>query len=229
LHEMIFVTGTDTGVGKTVLSLLLMQYFFARGKTPFYLKPAQTGCLDPLDTDSDARFIYRHVPQLAGKDPAESVICCFKNPKAPFFAARDEGAVLDENRIFQVISDKHRLYDPLILEGAGGLMVPMTDQMLVIDFIKLLNARPLLAARAGLGTINHTLLSIESLRSRGIQPAGIIFINSGESPVDEVMIRENMEAIELFSGVPVAGTIGMICDFSRPQAANLQPLEKIFR
>src|SRR4030042_3873426 len=93
--DNIFVAGTDTGVGKTVLSLLLMQFFSARGDRPFYLKPLQTGCKDPLDRDSDAAFVYRHVASLKGKDPAESAIYCFRNPKAPYFAARDEGRVID--------------------------------------------------------------------------------------------------------------------------------------
>jgi dethiobiotin synthetase len=225
---MIFVTGTDTGVGKTVLSMMLMHYFFAKGKTPFYLKPIQTGCIDPDAVDSDARFIYQQVAQLKGKDPADSVVCCFKNPKAPYFAARDEGTVLDMNLIFKTITDKHGACDPLIVEGAGGLMVPMTDQMLVVDFIKLLNARPLLAARAGLGTINHTLLSIEYLRSRGIQPAGVIFMNPGEPSVREEMIHENMEAIKLFSGITVAGIIGQIDNFSSPGKDAFRPLESIF-
>ena len=100
-RENIFVVGTDTGIGKTVLSLLLMQFFYARGYTPFYLKPAQTGCVDPYDIDSDARFIYQHVKPLNRKDPADSVVYCFKNPKAPYFAARDEGEEID----FKVIVD----------------------------------------------------------------------------------------------------------------------------
>jgi dethiobiotin synthetase len=228
LRDLIFVTGTDTGVGKTVLSLILMQYFFRKGKRPFYLKPAQTGCADPYDTDSDARFIYGHIQQLSGQNPADSVILCFKNPKAPFFAARDEGKVLDMEKVFKVISDRHRTSDPLIVEAAGGLMVPMTDQMLVADFIKLLNARPLLAARAGLGTINHTLLSVESLRARGIQPAGIVFMDSGPSPTNAEMISENIEAVRQFSGITVAGTIGAIGDFSNPGDDCFRPLEKIY-
>ena len=77
------------GSGKTVLALLMMQFFFAKGYSPFYLKPVQTGCKDANDTDSDASFIYRHVEPLMDKEPAESVIYCFKNPKAPLYAASE--------------------------------------------------------------------------------------------------------------------------------------------
>ena len=76
----LFITGTDTGAGKTVLSLLLMQYLYSKGADPFYLKPFQTGCKNAYDTDSDARFIYSHVSQLKGKDPAGSVHLCGQGP-----------------------------------------------------------------------------------------------------------------------------------------------------
>jgi dethiobiotin synthetase len=68
----LYIVGTDTGIGKSVLSLLLMQYFYAGGDSPFYIKPFQTGCKDPYDTDSDAKFIYTHVTQLKNSDPADS-------------------------------------------------------------------------------------------------------------------------------------------------------------
>ena len=68
-----------------------MQFFYKRGDEPFYVKPLQTGCVDPYDTDSDAKLIYQNVVPLKGKDPADSVIYCFTNPKAPYFSARDEG------------------------------------------------------------------------------------------------------------------------------------------
>ncbi len=110
----LFVVGTDTGVGKTVLSLLLMQFFFAMGHTPFYIKPIQTGCRDPYDTDSDAKFIYQHIESLKSNDPADSVIYCFKNPKAPFFAARDEGKVITFSEIERAVLQKAGNHSPFI-------------------------------------------------------------------------------------------------------------------
>ena len=79
----ICVVGTDTGVGKTVVSLLLMQWLYAEGYSPFYLKPFQTGCADPSDGRSDAAFVYRHTAALESKDPAPSVIYCRPTPTAP--------------------------------------------------------------------------------------------------------------------------------------------------
>jgi len=124
--DILFVVGTDTGVGKTVLSLLLIQFFYARGYTPFYLKPVQTGCEDPYDTDSDAGFIYRHVKPLRNRAPADSIIYCFRNPKAPIFAARDEKRTIDLSLIERAVTEKAVMHAPLVIEGAGGVLVPVT-------------------------------------------------------------------------------------------------------
>ena len=226
--ENLFVVGTDTGVGKTVLALLMMQFFFAKGYDPFYLKPVQTGCANANDKDSDAKFIYRHVTSLRGKEPAESVIYCFKNPKAPLYAARDEGKTIDPSKIERAVSQKVKAHSPLILEGAGGVLVPVTGRKLIVDIIGLVNATPVIAARAGLGTINHTLLTIEAIENRGLKPRGIIFIDAGEQETPPEMIRENISAVEETSGIRVAGVIGRIHDFSRPPRDFYKPLAEMF-
>lgn len=226
--DNIFIVGTDTGAGKSVLSLLLMQYFYAKGFTPFYLKPIQTGCVNPLDTDSDAKFIHRHVTPLASKDPAESVIYCFRNPKAPYFAARNEGKEIDIKTIQSAVALKSTLYSPVIMEAAGGLLVPVTEKLLVIDLISLTKTRPLIAARSGLGTINHTLLTVEALMRRDIQPLGIVFIDAGELETPPEMLQENIEAVEKFSDLKVAGVIGFIKDFSHPPQSCYRPFKRIF-
>ncbi len=225
--DKIFVVGTDTGIGKTVLSLLLMQFFYANGCIPFYIKPIQTGCSDPYDKDSDAKFIYKHVKQLTKKDPADSIVYCFREPKAPYFASRNEGKNIDLRTIQDVLYKKSRIYSPVIMEAAGGLFVPVNEETLIIDLVKMTGAKPIIAARAGLGTINHTLLTIEALHKRDIQPAGIVFIDAGEKPAPQDMINENMEAVEGFSGIKVAGVISRIKDFSNPKKECYQPIESL--
>jgi dethiobiotin synthetase len=227
VNNAIFITGTDTGVGKTIFSLLLMQYFYAKGCAPFYLKPVQTGCLNPYDADSDALFVYRHVPELHEKDPADSVVYCFKNPKAPYFAARDEGATVDIEIIRRAVARRHSASSPLILEGAGGLMVPVTDSLLMTDLIKELRAAPVIVARAGLGTINHTSLSVEALRRRGIEPGGIVFMDAGEMPAGRDMVAENMEAVLRITGITVCGVIRRISNFSNPGEECFKPIEEL--
>lgn len=226
--ENLFVVGTDTGVGKTVLALLLMQFFFSQGYNPFYLKPIQTGCKDPHDIDSDAKFIYRNVKLLKDKEPADSVIYCFNNPKAPLFAARDDGKTIDLSVIERAVVEKTRFYSPLIIEGAGGVLVPVVGNTFMADLIVLTKSKPVIAARAGLGTINHTLLTIEALTGRGLKPMGIIFIDAGEKETPLEMVMENKLAVEEASGIKVAGIIGKLHNFSKPPQHCYLPLEKIF-
>ena len=223
----IMIVGTDTGVGKTVVSLLLMQLLYARGYTPFYLKPFQTGCQTPQDACSDARFVYSHTLALQQSNPGESVLYCQPAPKAPYFAARDAGQSIDPNRVLETIRQKRCNYSPVVVEAAGGLLVPLTEQMLMVDLIAQSDCRPLLVARAGLGTINHTLLSIEALHSRRQSPMGIVFVDESTSPADPDLISENMAAVTSFSGCQVQGVITRQTDFERPSATAYRPLEKI--
>lgn len=226
--ENIFVVGTDTGIGKTVLSLILMQFFYSRGETPFYIKPIQTGCRDPYDPDSDAGFIYKNVKALKRKDPSDSVIYCFKKPKAPCFAARDERKKIDLQVIGEFLEKKSRVFYPIIIEAAGGVLVPVDEKNLMVDLIQFTAAKPVIAARAGLGTINHTLLTIEALTKRGIRISGVVFLDPGEEATQDKMIKENIEAVEKASGIKVAGVIKNIRDFSKLREEDRQTLEKIF-
>ena len=223
----LFVVGTDTGVGKSVVCLLLMQWLFARGHTPFYVKPFQTGCMNPYDTDSDAAFVYRHTAQLRDKDPAQSVVCCYPAAKAPYFAARSAGGKIDLDKVMASVADKGRGCAPLVVEAAGGLLVPVTRQAMVVDLAGMLHCRLLLVARAGLGTINHTLLSLEALHHRKIAPCGIILVESADAPTDRALLAENISAIEDHSKTPVAGVVAVLKDFSNPSAAAYDPLYKI--
>ena len=209
----IFVTGTDTGIGKTVFCLILMRYLFQKGFNPFYFKPFQTGCPSPDDPESDANFIYSHIQQLKGKDPSFSVGYCLREPKAPYFAARNEGKEIDIEFVKKILEEREKEYDWIIIEGAGGLYVPVTEDKMIIDVIKLFNADTILVSRASLGTINHTLLSIEALKRKGIRLLGIVFMDKEDTPSD--MIEENKKAIEEYSGIPVLEVIGKIHDFSQ--------------
>ena len=215
--KRICVVGTGTDVGKSVLSLLLMRYFTERGHRPLYLKPFQTGCASPSDTAGDARFIYDHLPAFRGKDPADATLFCYREPKAPWFAARNEGRTATLAPALAAIEEKAgEGHAPLIIEGAGGILVPINAEETMLDLIVRSGSTPVVAAAAGLGTINHTLLTLEVLASRGIRPAGVVMMNGTGPDVSEEMIAENMEAIENGSGIAVAGVIGRIDDFSAP-------------
>ncbi len=228
IPSRIAVVGTDTDVGKTVLSLFLMRFFMDRGLSPFYLKPFQTGCDTPRDDYSDARFVYENIDDLKQKDPSDSVVACYKTPKAPLFAARDQGETAELAPILRVVEEKAGEYAPLVIEAAGGVLVPINEKENMIDLVEKTGASPVIAARAGLGTINHTLLTVEALRARGISPLGIVLIKGEEDGPSEKMISENIEAIETASGIHVGGVIGWIKDFKQPDSASLQAVANIF-
>jgi len=223
----ITVVGTDTNVGKTVVSLILMKYLLREGYQPQYLKPIQTGCKTPNDSDSDARFIYQHMPHLKEGNPQDSVIYCFQPAKAPWFAARNMNMNIDVEYLYQKIQSKLQDKTTMIIESAGGLMVPVTDKMLYIELLSRLNTIPILVARAGLGTINHTLLSIAALQKANVVPSGIIFTNPLSIPHE--MVLENVEAIAHFSGIRIMGILNKIDHFDTVSDQCLDIFRYIFQ
>ncbi len=223
----LFVVGTDTDVGKTIVSLLLMHLYARLGAAPSYIKPFQTGCETPLDKDSDALFVSCHSGGKFEVSPEKSTLVCFNQPKAPWFAARNQGQSIDLSNIFSEIEKLKQRDEPVIVEAAGGLMVPVDHNTLIIDLLDKIQARPVLVARAGLGTINHTLLSLEMLKSRGIKPIGVVLSDPGPDRTPKEMVQENIEAIERFSNVRVAGVIHPIKDFSIPDDINMNIMETL--
>jgi len=222
-QSRIFDLGTDTGVGKTVVSMLLMRSLHALSRSAFYLKPLQTGCKDPYDTDSDARFVYSHCDHLRSQDPAKSVVYCFPNPKAPLFAARDAAASIDPSRIDLAINSLSS-FQFLVIEAAGGVLVPTWEGANVADLVLRTASRPILVARAGLGTINHTLLTCEALSRRNIDPIGVVLVESSSTPTAPDMLLENRQTIETQTHLPVVGPIPFLSDFDHPPSVCHQSL-----
>lgn len=219
-----FVTGTDTGVGKSVLSLGLVQFLFAAGYSPRYFKPFQTGRKD--DLYGDAGFIYKNVPQLENRDPREAVLYNFHEPLAPLFAAEREGKNVETGAFDKALSELTAVNEPLVIEGSGGLLVPVTAAATVVDFISRVPAvRVLVAARCGLGTINHTLLTLGALERRGLAVAGVVLVASDEPGPEKRALDENIRAIETFSSRKVLGLIPRVSDLKN----GLKPHFRIFR
>lgn len=222
----IVVLGTDTGIGKTVLSLCLMKFFLREKYQPFYLKPFQTGCDDKHDPQCDANFIGKNLNNMHQN---YSTIYCYKYPLAPYFAARRQNCEneIDLSKIENYIKNKLQKKHPIIIEAAGGVLVPITSDKLFIDIIDWPKTKTIIAAQAGLGTINHTLLTLEALQSRNISPIGVIFF-SPDNDVSKKAISENKEAIEKFSNTPVLGTIHKVEDFKTIKNSDLDIFNNIF-
>ena len=165
------VTGTDTGIGKTVLAAALTGHLKAR-----YWKPVQAG----LEGESDSECVARLSGLGAGAVLPEAYR--LNTPCSPHQAAAIDGVVIDPAR-FALPEDD----GPLVVEGAGGVLVPLSEQLLYADLFARWGLPVLLAARTELGTINHSLLSIEALRARGVEIAGIAFIGAGNAESERVI------------------------------------------
>jgi len=193
MAQQYFVTGTDTGVGKTVLSALLCAALDAS-----YWKPIQTG----TEVDSDTRA----VELLAGlpKEKLLPEVYQFAPPVSPHLAAQKAGVRIDLAKIKLPVNASDI---PLIVEGAGGVLVPLNENELMVDLIRQLKLPVILAARSSLGTINHTVLSLAALRKVGIGVAGVVMIGATNS--------ENRAAIEEYGKVRVVGEISWQAELNR--------------
>ena len=183
----VFVTGTDTGVGKTVLSATLVA-----GLDAAYWKPIQSGRLGG-DAETDRETVIRLTGLDKGDAPAEAYI--FDPPVSPHLAARTAGVRIEVSTMRKpVVSGKR-----LIIEGAGGVLVPINNRDLMIDLMKKLDAAVVIATHTELGTINHTLLTVNIVRQANLHLVGVVMI--GPQNV------ENTKAIEHYGHLPVVGWI----------------------
>ena len=199
MRRGLFITGTDTGVGKTVTSAaLLLRY---RSAAPLrYWKPVQTG----IEQDDDTREVQR----LTGCQAADGLR--LRHPVSPHLAARRSGVTIETGDLLRMLPAESG--DAWIVEGAGGVLVPLNDRDLMIDLMQALALPVVVVARSSLGTINHTLLTLEALRARSLPIAGVV-ISGPRNP-------DNREAIERYGRIAV---IGELPPLSPLDAATLGP------
>lgn len=177
------VTGTDTGIGKTVFSAGLVQALGAQ-----YWKPVQSG----LEEETDSQIVAR----LSGVTPLPEGYL-LQLPASPHLSAEAEGVEIDPDRL-----ELPKVQGPLVVEGAGGLLVPLNRETLYLDLFARWGAPVILCARTQLGTINHTLLSLKALRDAGCDVVGVAFIGDAEPDVEET--------IRQFGKVPHLGRLPMM-------------------
>jgi dethiobiotin synthase len=176
-----FVTGTDTGVGKSVVSAWLLHRHEAA-----YWKPIQSGA--GSGEESDSAFVRRLSGLPEGRFYPSAYTLAL--PRSPHEAARKEGVEIDLEQLSLPVGKR-----PLVVEGAGGILVPLNDKQFMLDLMAHLGLPVILVARTTLGTINHTLLSLAALRSRGLTVAGVI--------LNGVPDAENRQAIQQYGQVTV--------------------------
>ena len=186
MNPRFVVSGTDTGIGKTVFAAALTHALQAH-----YWKPVQSG----LEEETDSEVVER----LGGVPRARILAEAYrlKVPASPHLSARLENVTINPERLFPPQTD-----GPLVIEGAGGLLVPLTDKLLFADIFARWRIPLILCTRTSLGTINHTLLSLEALRQRAIPVQGLVFIGDEN--------RENQRIIADIGRVRSLGRLPLI-------------------
>lgn len=184
--SVLIVTGTDTGIGKTVFAAGLAAALGAH-----YWKPIQAG----VDPHGDKEEVAR----LSGLPAAQILPEAYRlaTPASPHLAARIDGVTIALDRLALPQID-----GPLVVEGAGGVLVPISETLSMADLFAHWGQPVILCARTALGTINHSLLSVEALRARGVPIAGIAFIGEAHA--------ENERIIPLLAGVPSLGRLPLL-------------------
>lgn len=197
----IFITGTDTGVGKTVVAAAIARYLRDRGVKVGVMKPVTSGGVEIAGKlmSEDAELLKRSSGcKAADRDVAPYV---FRAPLAPSEAASLEGAVVEYTRIRDAYERISAAHDFIIVEGAGGLLVPLAPDLLVADLAVRLELPLLIVARPGLGTVNHTLMTCECALARGIRVLGIVV--NGMADLPDAAEEYAPRVIAELSGLPI--------------------------
>ena len=185
-----FVTGTDTGVGKTFLTAALARRAREIGERVFAFKPIETGCT-PGQLGEDQREL---VAAAGGWQQGElGGLYSLARPVAPWVAARDEGVTIDIDRILAIVQEASRSVDRTLVEGAGGWRVPVTADLDMAGLAQRLGGRVVVVARATLGTINHSLLTLEAVERDGCTVVALVLSLRPED--DRSLAESNVQEI----------------------------------
>jgi len=216
-NKVIFITATDTGVGKTIAAFVLGTLLEKKGLDVGVMKPVQCA-------GTDAQFLKK---ALGLRDDLKMINPFYApEPLSPHMAFRRSKIKFDKRRVQEELRKLRSRHDIVLVEGAGGLMAPLTNGYYNADLIADLKARVIIVARPGLGTINHTLLTINEAKRRGLKIMGLVFCQTkpGRRGLPE---STNPQEIEKLSGVKVLGIIPYLKPLNRKnilrRCQNLKP------
>jgi dethiobiotin synthetase len=201
VKNILFVTGTDTGIGKTVISCLIARELSEQGVSLNVLKPVETGCSPDADGVLQAGDAKRLLSSSRSNQTIESVVPYrLRAPLAPSIAAKLESVEIDFAGLLSHAEELAQDCELLIVEGAGGVLVPITEQQSYGDFASASGAATLLVVGSRLGCINHTLLSIEALLTREVPLLGYVlndlFADGADTGSDGTAISSNRDALQ---------------------------------
>ncbi len=219
----VFITGTDTEVGKTIVTAGLLRQLRSAGVNAATMKPVQTGAEESSDgklTAPDLMVHHKAAGFTPPPDETELMAPYLYEPAcSPHLAGRMAGRYPDIGHITDCARQLEARYEVLLVEGAGGVYAPLTESETMLDLMKALGYPVLLVAHRGLGTINHSLLSIEALRGHGLEILGVIF-NETQDVEPDFIKEDNPSAIESFGKVAILGNIDYLTELdSKPETA----------
>lgn len=201
LPKNIFVTGTDTGVGKTIVSAAIASNLTRAGRTVGVMKPVQTGTV--ISGPTDLEFVQSLV-----EDKSRLDVSCpymFPDPVAPLVASMLVGERIDLQTIRDSYSELNERNETVVVEGAGGLLVPIQEDYFMSDLALDLNIPLLIVTRPNLGTLNHTLLTLESAKRKGLEITGIVISDFPWDP--GIPEQTNPELLLSMTGVNILGVL----------------------
>ena len=199
-----FITGTDTGVGKTIVAGGLIRALIFHGLKTAGMKPVESGCTreGKVLIPSDGTFL-KQIAQM--QEPVTQVTpCCFEAPLAPLPASELEKRSVSVAAIRKAFYSLYTRYDAIIVEGVGGIMVPLKENYFVIDLAKDMGLPLIVVAKPGLGSINHTMLTVKYALKEGLAVAGII-INYSHPPEGSLAEETNPQILKQICPVPLIG------------------------
>ncbi|TLX73069.1 ATP-dependent dethiobiotin synthetase BioD [Labilibacter sediminis] len=169
-----FISAIDTDAGKSIVTGLLARHLKNKGEDIITMKMAQTGC-HVYSEDIETHREIMGIPMSKADKEGETCPYLFKFPASPHLAAEMECVRIDEDKISSTVEQVQMQYNHVLVEGVGGLMVPINDEVMVVDFIQQHQFPVILVTSGRLGSINHTLLSLEVMQKRGIEVYGVIY------------------------------------------------------
>lgn len=221
-NTTIAVCGIDTGVGKSVATGLLAGFLLGKNHSVMTQKPVQTGCTGKAED----LLLHRRLMGTSWNEFDEAGLTCsycFPFPASPHLAARLDGRTIEPAVISRASESLAAAHEFLLVEGAGGLMVPLTEQLLLLDYLQQCGYPLVLVTSPRLGSINHTLLAMEAIRSRNIVLLGLVYNLHGNNPVE--IVRDSLQVFKRsLAEYGLGERILLLPDYTESRSVNWQPI-----
>ncbi len=221
-NTTIAVCGIDTGVGKSVATGLLAGFLLEKKHSVITQKPVQTGC----EGRAEDLLLHRKLMGTSWNEfDEEGLTCsyCFPFPASPHLAARLDGRTIEPAVISRASERLAAEHEFLLVEGAGGLLVPLSEKLLLLDYLQQCGYPLILVTSPRLGSINHTLLALEAIQSRNMHLLGLVYNLYGDNPVE--IVRDSLQVFKrALVDYGLGERILLLPDSSESRSVNWQPL-----